>query len=42
MTVDAIILAIFAYGFYVGGFIFGMIKVVQSDAREKAAAKAAN
>lgn len=31
MTVDAIIMAILNYAFYVGGFIVGMIKVVSSD-----------
>lgn len=31
MTIDAIIMAILNYAVYVGGFIFGMIKVVGSD-----------
>ncbi len=35
MTIDAIIMAILSYGFFVGGFIFGMIKILQSDRKNK-------
>lgn len=31
MTIDAIIMAILSYGFFVGGFVLGLIKVVKSD-----------
>lgn len=35
MSIDAIIMAILSYGFFVGGFIYGLIKVVRSDKKSK-------
>lgn len=35
MTVDAIIMAVLSYGFFVGGFIYGLIKVLMSDKKSK-------
>jgi len=35
MTIDAIIMAVLSYGFFVGGFIYGLIKVVLSDKKSK-------
>lgn len=31
MSVDAIIMAVLSYGFYVGGFIAGMVKIIRSE-----------
>lgn len=38
MTIDAIIMAILSYGFFVGGFIWGLVKVVSSDKKSGDAA----
>ncbi len=35
MSIDAIIMAILSYGFFVGGFVYGLIKVLQSDRNKK-------
>ena len=37
MSIDAIIMAILSYGFFVGGFVYGLIKVLQSDRKSKKA-----
>ncbi|SCJ31907.1 Uncharacterised protein [uncultured Eubacterium sp.] len=37
MSIDAIIMAILSYGFFVGGFVYGLIKVLQSDRNQKKA-----
>lgn len=36
MTVDAIIMAILNYGFYIGGFCLGLYKTIVSDRKNKA------
>lgn len=35
MSIDAIIMAILSYGFFVGGFIYGLIRILQSDKKSK-------
>ena len=35
MTIDAIIMAVLSYGFFVGGFIYGLIRVLMSDKKSK-------
>ena len=37
MTVDAIIMAILNYGFYIGGFCLGLYKTINSDKQSKKA-----
>lgn len=38
MTVDAIIMAILNYGFYIGGFCLGLYKTIKSDRASKESA----
>lgn len=35
MSIDAIIMAILNYGFYIGGFTWGFIKIVRSETKAK-------
>ena len=37
MSIDGIIMAILSYGFLVGGFVYGLIMVLQSDRKSKKA-----
>ena len=37
MSIDAIIMAILSYGFFVGGLVYGLIKVLKSDRKSKKA-----
>ena len=37
MTIDAIIMAILNYGFYVGGFCLGLYNTIKSDQKSKKA-----
>ena len=34
MTVDAIIMAVLCYGFYIGGFSLGLAKTIKSDRKK--------
>ena len=36
MTIDAIIMAILNYTFYIGGFIWGLVKIIKSEKKDRA------
>lgn len=35
MTIDAIIMAVLCYGFYVGGFTYGLVRIILTERKKE-------